>query len=73
MKDKNLIIGRNEPYNVEYFLSESFKQLGFSTSLLDIKLNKYLKIINSLSNMRLNVNKIYNKYIIKEIKILTHI
>jgi hypothetical protein len=73
MKDKILIIGHDEPYNVEYFLSESFKQLGFSTSLLDIKLNKYLEIINSLSNMRLNVNKIYNKYIIKEIKILTHI
>jgi spore maturation protein CgeB len=68
MKDKILIIGRNEPYNVEYFLSESFKQLGFSTRLLGIKLNKYLEIIGSLSNMRLNVNKIYNKHIIKEIK-----
>jgi len=68
MRDKILIIGRNQPYNVEYFISESFKQLGFSTRLIGIKLNKYLEIIGSMSNMKFNFNKIYNKYIMREIK-----
>ena len=46
MKDKILIIGHDEPYNVEYFLSESFKQLEFSTRLLGIKLKYIVCLIN---------------------------
>ena len=68
MGDKILIIGHHAPYNLEYFISESFKQIGFSVRFLGIKLNKYIYTLNQLSNIKLNLNRLYNKLIIKEVK-----